>query len=50
MKQMFARRHFVDESEKCGHIWGTVRGESVNFRGSGDKGYSRSNKMVQDKI
>jgi hypothetical protein len=28
--------HFVDESEKCGYIWGTSHGESVNFRGSGD--------------
>ncbi len=31
--------HIGDESEGCGHIWGTARGETVNFRaGSGDKG------------
>jgi hypothetical protein len=28
--------HGVDESEKCGHLWDTARGESVNFWGSGD--------------
>jgi hypothetical protein len=29
--------HFVvDESEKCGDIPGTARGESENFSGSGD--------------
>ncbi len=27
-------------SEKCGHIWSTAQGESVNFRGSRDYSYS----------
>ncbi len=24
-------RHVVDKSEKCGHMWNTARGESVNL-------------------
>ncbi len=39
MKWMFARQlFFFDKSEKCGQIWGTACGESVNFRGSGIRG------------